>query len=385
MSRAARADRGATLVEFAFVFPVLMLLFAGLIDLGFMVLGSSVGSNAAREGARVGIIHFLDADDPGSDSFDRIEQAVRTKLAGLIRDSDDPLVTVRCLDGDDPATLKPCDDAIDVDHDLLEVVVSWEGIAGTGLLPLDRTRTSSARMVITGGAPSEPGGGGPVVPGVPEVFFSPLTYTTTETDGRSTVTLTLTRTDPTTPASVSVETVAGTAAEGADFLRLVTQVNFAPGESTKTFDVEIVGDDVEEPAEAFSVVLSDPIGFVVRAGGGTATITIIDDDAPPVACPPPVLTDSPIRVGLSGNSGKVHSAVSFTVTLDPGCTSPQVRFTPADGAGSFGSSRPPDGPCTTSCTWTVPKNDAGWTKGTKSMELVAGGITYQFTDVVVVE
>lgn len=375
-------DTGATLVEFAFVLPVLALLFAGLIDLGFMVLGSSVASNAAREGARVGIIHFHDADDPASDAFARIDAAVQDKLVGLVKPGTGGFVTVRCLDGDALATTKPCDDGIDVDHDVIEVVVSWEGIAGTGLLPLDRTRTSSARMVITGGA-GDPAGGGPVVPGGSEVYFSPLAYTTTETDALSTVTLTVARTDATAAGSVKVTTVAGTAQAGQDFVALTSQVNFGPGESTKSFAVEILGDDIAEPTESFTVVLSDPIGFTIRSGAGTATVTITDDDAPPVACSPPVLAAAPIRVGLSGNSGSVHTAVSFTITLDAGCTNPQVRFT-GGGAGTFGNLRSPAGACTTSCTWTVPKNDSGWTKGTKSMELIASGITFQFADVVIV-
>ena len=47
------SDRGAELIEFALVLPVLLLLLAGILDMGFLFKDWEVVTNAAREGARV--------------------------------------------------------------------------------------------------------------------------------------------------------------------------------------------------------------------------------------------------------------------------------------------------------------------------------------------
>lgn len=54
--RPAQARRGAAVVEFAAVAPVLFLLIFGMIEFGRMVMVQQVLTNASREGARVGIL-----------------------------------------------------------------------------------------------------------------------------------------------------------------------------------------------------------------------------------------------------------------------------------------------------------------------------------------
>jgi Flp pilus assembly protein TadG len=51
--RRAVDDTGAELIEFAVVFPLLLLLAAGIADFGFLFARYEVLTNAAREGARV--------------------------------------------------------------------------------------------------------------------------------------------------------------------------------------------------------------------------------------------------------------------------------------------------------------------------------------------
>ena len=56
-------ERGAELVEFAFVFPTLLLVMLGIIDFGFLFQRYEVVTNAAHEGARVAILPgYADAD-----------------------------------------------------------------------------------------------------------------------------------------------------------------------------------------------------------------------------------------------------------------------------------------------------------------------------------
>lgn len=57
---------GQALVEFAFVIPILLLLFFGVVDFGRLVYMNSVLSQAAREGARVGAVEaaWVGSSDP---------------------------------------------------------------------------------------------------------------------------------------------------------------------------------------------------------------------------------------------------------------------------------------------------------------------------------
>lgn len=51
-----RADRGQSLVEFALLVPILILLIFGLFDFGRAIYAYNAVSNAAREGARIAIV-----------------------------------------------------------------------------------------------------------------------------------------------------------------------------------------------------------------------------------------------------------------------------------------------------------------------------------------
>jgi Flp pilus assembly protein TadG len=60
------SGRGQAMVEFALVFPVLLLLIFGLIDIGRLVYTHNALSEAAREGARFGSVQARSATDlPG--------------------------------------------------------------------------------------------------------------------------------------------------------------------------------------------------------------------------------------------------------------------------------------------------------------------------------
>jgi len=54
--RGAGSDRGAELIELAVVLPILLVVFAALIDFGFLFQRYEVITNAAREGARIGVL-----------------------------------------------------------------------------------------------------------------------------------------------------------------------------------------------------------------------------------------------------------------------------------------------------------------------------------------
>jgi chitinase len=86
------------------------------------------------------------------------------------------------------------------------------------------------------------------------------------------VTFTVTLTGATTvPATVNYTTVDGTALAGSDYTAASGVLTFAPGETTKTFDVQVLRDTVAEAAETFKVRLSAP----TNAALGTANVASV--------------------------------------------------------------------------------------------------------------
>lgn len=169
-------------------------------------------------------------------------------------------------------------------------------------------------------------------------------------EGTATVDVPLTLSGPShAPVSVHYELVAGSAQPGDDFVAASGEAAFAPGETTTTVPVELVGDVTDENDETFQVVLSDPRHATV--GGDAGVVTIVDDDAPPVIVPMAGMVDEghskrgrfvEIPVVLTAPSGKVVTAeyrtVRFTakkdtdfrnargvLTFAPGQTSAVVR------------------------------------------------------------
>jgi len=51
-----RSERGAELIEFAVVMPILIFVIAGIFEFGMMFRALEAVTNAAREGARVGVL-----------------------------------------------------------------------------------------------------------------------------------------------------------------------------------------------------------------------------------------------------------------------------------------------------------------------------------------
>ena len=57
-------------------------------------------------------------------------------------------------------------------------------------------------------------------------------------------------------------------------------LTFAPGETSKTVTINVIGDTLYENDETLSLVLSDSRGGIIRDGSGIGTIR--NDDAPPL-------------------------------------------------------------------------------------------------------
>jgi Flp pilus assembly protein TadG len=73
-------QKGAALVEFAIVLPLLLVLVFGMIEFSIMFYDKAVITNASREGARAGIVY----DFPDRVTMGQIEDAVKEYASGRL-------------------------------------------------------------------------------------------------------------------------------------------------------------------------------------------------------------------------------------------------------------------------------------------------------------
>lgn len=120
MRRGPARDHGVSVVEAAFVLPLLLFFVFGLIDLGMWTFNANQATNAARDGARIGILGYAQADVEGSDDWDAIVETIEARLPGQTVDG----VEVTCVDPD--GVVLTCADArVDVDRIRVEVDWTW--------------------------------------------------------------------------------------------------------------------------------------------------------------------------------------------------------------------------------------------------------------------
>ena len=103
--------------------------------------------------------------------------------------------------------------------------------------------------------------------------------------------------------SLTYSTTAGTAASGVDYTGVSGSVVFAPGETTKTVTVNVLGDVIDEANETFTLTLANVTNVNAILGSGQATIT--DDDTATIAVNDVTVTE--------GNTGTTPAV--FTITL----------------------------------------------------------------------
>ena len=140
--------------------------------------------------------------------------------------------------------------------------------------------------------------------------------------GQSPATFAVSLSNPTqNPVSVELATADGTATEPSDYEAKAKTVDFAPGESEQTVNVQVVGDELDEPDEELIAGLSSPTNASIADGEGVAAIA--DDDDPPALAIDDVAVDE-------GDSGTTDA--TFTVSLDaPSAKEVEVDLATADG------------------------------------------------------
>ncbi|MCC7263933.1 MAG: tandem-95 repeat protein, partial [Candidatus Latescibacteria bacterium] len=162
------------------------------------------------------------------------------------------------------------------------------------------------------------------------------------------------------PVSVALETADGTAQANSDYLPGGEVLVFAPGETSKTFRVQVVGDNSSEADETFFVNLGTPTNATLADDQGLGTIINDDTNLPPVAVADVVRTDEDaaltvdlrrndtdadgdalaVSVGQDGQHGHAVVNGDGTVTYTPALNyngPDSFTYTVSDGQGGSAS------------------------------------------------
>jgi chitinase len=119
----------------------------------------------------------------------------------------------------------------------------------------------------------------------------------------------------------------GTALAGSDYGAASGSLTFAPGETSRTISVTILGDALVEGNESFNLVLGAPAGATIADGNGLGTIQ--NDDVLPSLS----IADVQASEGPAGTKEMV-----FTVTLSEAAQAPvTLAYTTRDGTALAGS------------------------------------------------
>jgi parallel beta-helix repeat protein len=126
---------------------------------------------------------------------------------------------------------------------------------------------------------------------------------------------------------VKYATVPGTATAGVDYVSKTGTLVFPPGVTTQNVAVAVRGDKLHELDETFGLVLSAPVNAFITTG--TATATILDDDAPPNMS----IADS---TGPEGDTGVSNRLFAVTLSTKNGAPA-TVDYATQDGTATAGS------------------------------------------------
>ena len=347
-ARRAAGDRGAVLVEFAIVMPVLFGLMFTLAHFALTELGNTVGSNAAREGARVGILQYVDADDTSSANHAAIFAAVQAKLQGLLNGA--PVVDVKCVEADGTTLVNGtgtcASSAVTIGSDLIRVRVTWSHIS---VSPFSSgTNTDSATMKIVGTPPA--GGLGTT----PECTLSSPSVTPAAVNEVGGVI----------DSSLVFRVTVSSTACGVPLITLPAESGALPSQSMTLESPSVYRFDYSNATSGQAWTPGSKTAQF-QALSGTASAAVLLTVTTTSSCVLGITTADPVIVNING-SGKVQDAVTITVTRNDiaACGVPTITLpnppSPYTTALDMGCSGP-------TCTFTIPKNEDGWSAMTGAL------------------
>ena len=139
-------------------------------------------------------------------------------------------------------------------------------------------------------------------PSISSIQFNATSHLVGE--GAGSVTVTVTRSGNTSnPVTINYATSNGTATTPTDYTNASGSLQFAAGETVKTFIVPIIDDGIVERTETINLVLSSPGAGAMEGSPFTSTITVLDDDKPLLL--------------LEENTSRAAALDSFLLMRDP--------------------------------------------------------------------
>jgi hypothetical protein len=129
------------------------------------------------------------------------------------------------------------------------------------------------------------------------------------------------------PVTVAYTTGNGSATAGSDYQAASGTLTFAPGQTSKTVTVPVIGDRSAEPNETFVVNLSSPTNATIADAQGIGTIV---DDEPRIT-----INDVSKAEGRNGQTTQFTFTVSLSAAYDEPVT---VSYRTVDGTASSGRS-----------------------------------------------
>jgi len=95
--RRLRSERGAEIIEMALVTPIFLIIIAAMFDFGFLFRNWEVATNAAREGARIGLLPAYKCDGSTADVKDRVDAYMASAgfnaAAYVVKQTNKPVAT----------------------------------------------------------------------------------------------------------------------------------------------------------------------------------------------------------------------------------------------------------------------------------------------------
>jgi Calx-beta domain/FG-GAP-like repeat/FG-GAP repeat len=128
------------------------------------------------------------------------------------------------------------------------------------------------------------------------------------------------------PVTVAYATGNDTATAGSDYQTVSGTLTFAPGETSQTFTVPVIGDRLPESTETFLVNLSSPTNAIIADGRGLGTIV---DDEPRIR-----ISDVTRAEGKKGQTTLFTFTVTLSVAYDQAMT---VSYRTVDGTATSGT------------------------------------------------
>jgi len=135
--------------------------------------------------------------------------------------------------------------------------------------------------------------------------------------------------------TVSYSTANGSATAGSDYSSASGEITFTPGQTTKTIEIQVLGDSVSENDETFSITLSNPTSASLLRSAAVGTISNDDPAVITLAVSPQTLPEDGTtnfvytftRAGFNTNALDVSYSVAGSATLGTDYTG--IAATPA--------------------------------------------------------